>query len=98
MECCCHQRNVQDLLADGKTLHGRRFGESFKGPIIPFRVMAERRIEIQANRKSINLQDQKMRLEHIKTFGRYKVTSFSVITLNFEFNFTCRKRIHCLFH
>ena len=35
MECCCYLRNVQDLLADGKTLYERRFGESFKGPIIP---------------------------------------------------------------
>ena len=29
-------RNVQDLLADGKTQNERRFGESFNGPIIPF--------------------------------------------------------------
>ena len=34
MECCCCLRNVQDLLADGKTLHERRFGEPFRGPII----------------------------------------------------------------
>ena len=36
MECYCHLRNVQDLLADGKTPYERRFGESFKGPMIPF--------------------------------------------------------------
>ena len=36
MECYCYLRNVQDLLADGKTPYERRFGESFKGPIIPF--------------------------------------------------------------
>ena len=36
LECFCYLRNVQDLLADGKTPHERRFGESFKGPIIPF--------------------------------------------------------------
>ena len=35
MECCCHLRDVQDLLADGKTPYEKRFGESFKGPIIP---------------------------------------------------------------
>ena len=29
MECCC-------FLRDGKSQHERRFGESFKGPIIPF--------------------------------------------------------------
>ena len=36
MECCCYLRNVQDLLADGKTPCERRFGEPFEGPIIPF--------------------------------------------------------------
>ena len=41
MECCCHLRNVQDLLADGKTLYERRFGEPFKGPKIPFGAMIE---------------------------------------------------------
>ena len=41
MECYCYLRNVQDLLADGKTLHGRRFGESSKGPIIPFGALVE---------------------------------------------------------
>ena len=29
MECYCYLRNVQDLLADGKTLHERRFAEPF---------------------------------------------------------------------
>ena len=36
VECCCSLRNVQDLLADGKTSCERGFGEPFKGPIIPF--------------------------------------------------------------
>ena len=40
-ECYCFLRNVQDLLADGKTPCERRFEESFKGPIIPFRAMVE---------------------------------------------------------
>ena len=35
MECYCYLRSVQDLLAEGKTPYERRFGESFKGPIIP---------------------------------------------------------------
>ena len=39
MECCCFLRNVQDFLADGKTPYERRFGEPFKGPIIPFGAM-----------------------------------------------------------
>ena len=41
MECYCCLRNVQDLLADGKTPYERRFGESFKGPIIPCGAMVE---------------------------------------------------------
>ena len=41
MECFCNLRNVQDLLADGKTPHERRFGEPFKGPVIPCGAMVE---------------------------------------------------------
>ena len=41
MECYCYLRNVQDLLADGKSPNERRFGEPFKGPIIPFGAMFE---------------------------------------------------------
>ena len=41
MECSCHLRSVQDLLADGKTPYERRFGESFKGPIFPFGASVE---------------------------------------------------------
>ena len=36
MECCTSLRNVQDLLSDGKTPYDRRFGQPFKGPIVPF--------------------------------------------------------------
>ena len=39
MECYTYLRNVQDLLTDGKTPYERRFGEPFKGPIIPFGAM-----------------------------------------------------------
>ena len=35
MECYTYLRNIQDLLSDGKTPYERRFGEPFKGPIIP---------------------------------------------------------------
>ena len=35
--CYCYLRNVQDLQVDGKTPYERRFGEPFKGTIIPFR-------------------------------------------------------------
>ena len=41
MECNCHLRDVQDLLADGKTPYERRFGEPFKGPVITFDAMVE---------------------------------------------------------
>ena len=41
MKCYCYLRNVQDLLANGKTPYERRFGESFKGPIIPFGALVE---------------------------------------------------------
>ena len=41
MECYGCLRNVQDLLADGKTLYQRRFGEPLKGPTIPFEAMVE---------------------------------------------------------
>ena len=41
MECFTYLRNVQDLLSDGKTPYERRFGETFKGPIIPFGSLVE---------------------------------------------------------
>ena len=41
MECHCFLRQIQDLLSDGKTPYERRFGEPFKGPIIPFSSMVE---------------------------------------------------------
>ena len=37
MECCCCLRNIQDVLADGKTPYERRF----KGLIIPFGFLVE---------------------------------------------------------
>ena len=36
LECYTYLRNVTDLLCDGKTPYERRFGQPFKGPIIPF--------------------------------------------------------------
>ena len=41
MECNTYLRNIQDLLSDGKTPYERRFGEPFKGPIIPFGSLVE---------------------------------------------------------
>ena len=37
----CYLRNIQDLLSDGKTPFERRFGETFRGPIIPFGSLVE---------------------------------------------------------
>ena len=34
-------RNIQDLLSDGKTPYERRFGQTFKGPVIPFGSLVE---------------------------------------------------------
>ena len=41
MECYTYLRNIQDLLSDGKTPYERRFGEPFKGLIIPFGSLVE---------------------------------------------------------
>ena len=45
MECYTYLRNAQDLLSDGKTPCERRFGEPFKGPIIPFGSLVEYYLE-----------------------------------------------------
>ena len=41
MECYTYLRNVTDLLSDGKTPYERRFGQPFKGPIIPVGSLVE---------------------------------------------------------
>ena len=41
MECYTYLRNVTDLFSDGKTHYVRRFGQPFKGPIIPFGSLVE---------------------------------------------------------
>ena len=41
MECYTYLRNVTDPLSDGKTPYERRFGQPFKGPIIPFGSLVE---------------------------------------------------------
>ena len=41
MECYTYLRNDTDLLPDGKTPCERRFGQPFKGPIIPFGSLVE---------------------------------------------------------
>ena len=39
--CFSYLRNVQNLLSDGKIPYERRFGQSCKGPIIPFGSLVE---------------------------------------------------------
>ena len=42
MECYTYLRNIhRSLLSDGKTPYERRFGQPFKGPIIPFGSLVE---------------------------------------------------------
>ena len=41
MECYTFLRNVTDLFSDGKRPLKRRFGQPFKGPIIPFGSLVE---------------------------------------------------------
>ena len=41
VECYTYLRNVTDLLSDGKTPYERRFGQTFKGPIVPFGSLVE---------------------------------------------------------
>ena len=41
MECYTYLRNATDSLSDGKTPYERRFGHTFKGPIVPFGSLVE---------------------------------------------------------
>ena len=41
MECYTYLRNIQDILFDERTPCERRFGQPFKGPIIPFGSLVE---------------------------------------------------------
>lgn len=36
MECYCYLRNIVDVLISNEIAYHRRFGENFKGPILPF--------------------------------------------------------------
>ena len=47
---------------------------------------------LKAKRKSLSRQNQEMTLKPAKIFGPFKVTSFTVITLNREFNCMRRKK------
>ena len=59
------------------------------------RISAE---NLKAIGKSFNLKKQKMTRKLRKTSGLFKETLFTVIILNREFNDTCQKKSHSLFH
>ena len=60
MECCCYLRNDQDLMADGKTPYERRFGESIKGPNIPFGALVENLPNSRRDKARIHQFGQKL--------------------------------------
>ena len=41
MERCSYLRNVTESFSDGKTPYEKRFGQPFKGPIVPFGSLVE---------------------------------------------------------
>ena len=53
---------------------------------------------LMAQRKSLNLQNKKMKRQHEKISGLYREISSTVITLNREFNFMWQQKQHSLFH
>ena len=54
--------------------------------------------EVQGESERLDQQNQQMTLKPVPTFGRCKVTSSIVITMNLEFNSTCRRKKHSLLH
>ena len=52
LECYTYLRNFTDLLSDGKTPYERRFGQPFKGLIIPFELRRISQESINLERKS----------------------------------------------
>ena len=54
MECYTYLPNVTDLLSDGKTPYERRFGQPFKGPIIPFGSLVEYHPKIAKDQSRIH--------------------------------------------
>ena len=52
----------------------------------------------KANRRGFNRQKPQMTLKPVPIFGRFKVTSSIVITMNLSFNSTGRRKKHSLFY
>ena len=75
MKCYCYLRNVQDLLAEVKTPCERRFGEPFKGPIIPFGAMVEyypisTRDQSRLHQLNWSWENLERRCSHVADLGR----------------------------
>ena len=58
MECYTYLRNIQDLLSDGKTPYEKRFGEPFKGPIIPFGPLVERKSYLDCSSDTLSTRGE----------------------------------------
>ena len=56
-----------------------------------------RRENLKAIGKSFNLKKQKMTKKYMRICGLFKETSFIVIILNREFNYTCQEKNHSPF-
>ena len=87
-------------VADGSTTLSRRDYE-FQEPTLRREPTVRRENlsgESQGVREELTLKKQKMTRKLGKTSGLFKEISFIVIILNREFNFSCRKKNHSLFH
>ena len=60
MTTYCFLRNVVDILHDGITAYQRRFGQPFRGPIIPFGAEVEYYPINPADKKKLHTFDQKI--------------------------------------
>ena len=114
MECYCCLRNVQDLLADGKTPYERRFGEPFEKArsfrwvhwlnIIRFLLRTSQgSTQFGEGPERACVQTPTDKIDRWRwSLQKFLVYSgrfrSTVITLNREFNFMCQKKKHFLFH
>ena len=57
MERCCHLRNIQDLVSDGKTPCERRFGKPFNGPVIPSGARVEQMDASELHARKLNAEE-----------------------------------------
>ena len=76
LNCLEETTESENPLVGGNNLYGVKISEK----------------NFKASRKGLNRQKQKITLKPGKTSGQSKVTLFIVITLNLEFNSTCRKK------